>query len=102
MNEQTHKASAHADHTLEATDSQAAARARLADLPLELSVNLPTRRLRVGELLALRPGDQLSCLRGVGEPFNVAVNGDVILRGRDATAVSDGDEVEVLTMLAGG
>jgi len=33
---------------------------------------------------------------------NVAVNGDVILHGRDRTALADGDEVEFLIMFAGG
>ena len=33
---------------------------------------------------------------------NAAVNGDVVLHGRDATALADGDEVEFLLMFAGG
>ena len=33
---------------------------------------------------------------------NAAVNGSVVLHGRDATALKDGDEVEFLVMFAGG
>ena len=33
---------------------------------------------------------------------NAAVNGEVILHGRDRTPLSDGDEVEFLVMFAGG
>ena len=33
---------------------------------------------------------------------NAAVNGEVILSGRDRTALADGDEVEFLVMFAGG
>ena len=33
---------------------------------------------------------------------NAAVNGAVILHGRDATPLHDGDEVEFLVMFAGG
>lgn len=33
---------------------------------------------------------------------NAAVNGDLILSGRDPTVLHDGDEVEFLIMFAGG
>lgn len=33
---------------------------------------------------------------------NAAVNGEVVLHGRDATPLEDGDEVEFLVMFAGG
>ena len=33
---------------------------------------------------------------------NAAINGDVVLSGRDRTTLADGDEVDFLIMFAGG
>ena len=57
----------------------------------------------LGELLAalenLHPGLG-SALDSAA--VNAAVNGEIILSGRDKTRIRDGDEVEFLVMFAGG
>jgi len=69
--------------------------------PAELVVDEPVQS--VGELLRLLEarfpglGDELD-----DAIYNVAVNGEVLLKDRDAQPLSSGDEVEVLTMFAGG
>ena len=53
----------------------------------------------IDALERLRPG-----LREVldSSAVNAAVNGEVILHGRDRTTLADGDQVEFLVMFAGG
>lgn len=57
----------------------------------------------LGQLLRaldrLRPG---LAAKLDAEIYNFAVNGEVILKDRDAHPLADGDEVEVLTMFGGG
>jgi molybdopterin converting factor small subunit len=53
----------------------------------------------IGALEALHPGLQLAL---DSSSVNAAVNGEVVLHGRDATPLRDGDEVEFLVMFAGG
>lgn len=57
----------------------------------------------VGELLAVldrrRPGLKAEIDTSI---YSVAVNGTVLLVGRDPTPLRDGDEVEILTFFAGG
>lgn len=61
----------------------------LADVPLELSVQLGRARLPLRELLALAPGSVLELDRTAGEPVDVLVNGRLIARGE--VVVVDGD-----------
>jgi len=81
-------------------------------------------RIRISEALAAptarelelepAPADVGSLIRmlearfpGLGQALdsssvNAVVNGEVILQGRDATRLADGDDVEFLVMFAGG
>ena len=61
----------------------------LADVSLELSVQLGRARLPLRDLLALSPGSVLELDRTAGEPVDVLVNGHLIARGE--VVVVDGD-----------
>jgi flagellar motor switch protein FliN len=61
----------------------------LADIQLELSVELGRSRLPLRDLLSLAPGAVLELDRTAGEPVDVLVNGKVVARGE--VVVVDGD-----------
>jgi flagellar motor switch protein FliN len=61
----------------------------LADIQVELSVELGRARIPLRELLALTPGVVLELDRTAGEPVDVLVNGRVVARGE--VVVVDGD-----------
>lgn len=53
----------------------------LADVPLQVTVELGRVRMTVRELLALQPGSVVELDRVVGTPVDVLVNGSVVSRG---------------------
>jgi len=61
----------------------------LADIQLELSVELGRSKLPLRDLLSLSPGAVLELNRTAGEPVDVLVNGKVIAKGE--VVVVDGD-----------
>jgi len=84
-------------------------RAVTVKLPSTLA-NLPEGALVVDDRVATL-GEVVAAverlLPGVGRELHgsvwtAAVNGEIVLQGRDTTAVKDGDEVEFLPMFAGG
>ncbi len=54
---------------------------RLADVPMELSVEIGRTQITVGETLALRAGSVVTLDRLAGEPVDLLVNGTPIARG---------------------
>lgn len=54
---------------------------RLADVPMELSVEIGRTQITVGETLALRAGSVVTLDRLAGEPVDLLVNGTQIARG---------------------
>ncbi len=54
---------------------------RLADVPVDLTVEIGRTRLTVGETLELRQGSIVSLNRMAGEPVDLLVNGTPIARG---------------------
>ena len=73
----------------------------LADIRMELSVELGRSRLPLRDLLALAPGAVLELERTAGEPVDVLVNGTVVARGE--VVVVDGDfGVRVTEIVARG
>lgn len=54
---------------------------RLADIPMELSVEIGRTHMTVGETLELRPGSVVSLERQAGETADLLVNGTAIARG---------------------
>ena len=53
----------------------------LADVPLEVTVELGRVRMTVRELLALQQGSVVELDRVAGAPVNVLVNGSAVARG---------------------
>lgn len=54
---------------------------RLADVPMELGVELGRAHMTVGETLELRVGSVVELERAAGEPADLLVNGTPIARG---------------------
>jgi len=53
----------------------------VADVPLELTVEVGSARLRVRDVLALEKGSIVELDRASGEPADVLVNGRLVARG---------------------
>src|SRR5579863_7693461 len=54
---------------------------RLAEVPVDLSVEIGRTRMTVGETLELREGSVVTLDRMAGEPVDLLVNGTPIARG---------------------
>jgi flagellar motor switch protein FliN len=53
----------------------------LADVPVELAVEIGRTRMTIGETLGLAPGSIVTLDRLAGEPVDLLVNGRAIARG---------------------
>jgi len=51
------------------------------DVPVEVTVELGRRRVRIGEVLRLGPGSVLELTKANGEPLDIYVNDRLIARG---------------------
>jgi len=56
-------------------------RSSILNVPVQVSVRLGRRRLRISELLRLAPGDVVDLERIVGEPVDLFVNDRLVARG---------------------
>ena len=56
-------------------------RSSILSVPVQVSVRLGRRRLRISELLRLGPGDVIDLERIVGEPVDLFVNDRLVARG---------------------
>ncbi len=54
---------------------------RILDIPVEMTVRLGQRRMRIRELLRLEPNAILELDRNVDDPVELVVSGRVIARG---------------------
>ncbi len=54
---------------------------RIIDIPLEMTIRLGQRRMRIRDLLRLEPNSILELDRRVDDPMELVVNGQVIARG---------------------
>jgi flagellar motor switch protein FliN/FliY len=54
---------------------------RIAEVPVELSVEIGRTRMTIGETLGLGPGSIVTLPRLAGEPVDLLVNGKPIARG---------------------
>lgn len=70
---------AHQDHS--AQTNGAGELRRLADVPVELSVEIGRARMTVGETLELRPGSIVILNKLADEPVDLLVNGTTIAHG---------------------
>jgi len=51
------------------------------DVPVELTVELGRRHVRIGEVLRLGPGSVLELTKANGDPLDIYVNNRLIARG---------------------
>lgn len=54
---------------------------RILDIPLEMTVRLGERRMRIRDLLRLEPNAILELNRSVDDPVELVVSGQVVARG---------------------
>jgi flagellar motor switch protein FliN/FliY len=74
MNE--HAAAGHMEPQLADSDID-----RILEIPLEVSVELGRKRMRIGELLALSVGSVLELGTAAGAPLSIYANNTLIARG---------------------
>jgi flagellar motor switch protein FliN/FliY len=60
----------------------------LLDVPLQVTVELGRRRMRIGDLLALAKGSVVELDKVAGEPLDVRVNDQLVARG-EAVVIND-------------
>ncbi|MEM1348301.1 MAG: flagellar motor switch protein FliN [Myxococcota bacterium] len=60
----------------------------LRDIPLEVTVELGTSRMTLGDVLALGPSSLIELNKANGEPLDVKVNGVLVARG-EAVVVNE-------------
>jgi flagellar motor switch protein FliN/FliY len=70
------------------------------DVPVELTVEIGRRKLRIGELLRLGPGSVLELSKASGESLDVYVNERLIARG-EAVVVGERYGVRLTEVLTG-
>ena len=71
-----HAAAAHLEPQLADTDLE-----RILEIPLEVSVELGRKRMRIGELLSLSVGSVLELGTAAGAPLSIYANSTLIARG---------------------
>ncbi len=70
------------------------------DVPLEVTVEIGSARMRVREILQLAKGSVIELDRPAGEPADVLVNGRVIARG-EVTVVEGRLSVRIVEIVGG-
>tara|TARA_B100000405_G_scaffold142429_1_gene99714 strand:- start:76 stop:423 length:348 start_codon:yes stop_codon:yes gene_type:complete len=69
-------------------DSAARSLDMLLDVPLQVTVELGRKKMRIGNLLALAKGSVVELDKVAGEPLDVRVNDQLVARG-EAVVVND-------------
>lgn len=69
-------------------DSSARSLDMLLDVPLQVTVELGRKKMRIGQLLALAKGSVVELDKIAGEPLDVRVNDQLVARG-EAVVVND-------------
>ena len=69
-------------------DSSARSLDMLLDVPLQVTVELGRKKMRIGHLLALAKGSVVELDKVAGEPLDVRVNDQLVARG-EAVVVND-------------
>ena len=70
------------------------------DVPLQVTVEVGSARMRVREVLQLARGSVIELDRSSGEPADILVNGRLLARG-EVTVVDDRLAVRVVEVLSG-
>lgn len=69
-------------------DASARSLDMLLDVPLQVTVELGRKKMRIGDLLALAKGSVVELDKIAGEPLDVRVNDQLVARG-EAVVVND-------------
>lgn len=70
------------------------------DVPVEVTVEVGRRKMKIAEVLRLGPGSVLELDSAAGDPLNIYVNNRLIARG-EAVVVGDRYGVRLVEVLAG-
>lgn len=73
--------------------------ARLKRVPVQVTVELGRRRMRIAELLQLGPGSVIELQSAAGEPLDVRVNDRLVARG-EAVSVGDAYGVRIVEVVS--
>lgn len=71
---------------------------RLRTVPVQVTVELGRKRMRLGELLQLGPGSVIELQTLAGDPLDIRVNDRLIARG-EAVAVGDMYGIRILEVI---
>lgn len=72
---------------------------RIQKVPVQLTVELGRKRIRIAELLQLGPGSTIELSSIAGEPLDVRVNDRLVARG-EAVAIGDSYGVRILEVVS--
>jgi flagellar motor switch protein FliN/FliY len=70
------------------------------DVPVELTVELGRKQVRIGEILRLGPGSVLELGKSNGEPLDIYVNDRLVARG-EAVVIGERYGVRLTEILVG-
>jgi flagellar motor switch protein FliN len=88
-----------ATNETEAPQGDARSWDRILDIPLEMTVRLGERRMRIRDLLRLEPNAILELNRSVDDPVELVVSGQVVARG-EVLVEQDRLAIRVLDVVA--
>ena len=71
----------------------------LLDVPLELSIEVGRKKMKLGDVLKLNPGSIIKLEQRVSETLNLLVNGEKIANGEMVTTGEDRVAFRVLTVV---
>lgn len=84
-----------------ANNSQAKGMNFVLDVPVEVTIELGRRNMRIAEVLRLGPGSTLELDKVSGDPLDIYVNNQLIARG-EAVVVGERYGVRLTEVLVGG
>jgi len=71
----------------------------LKDVEVDITLELGRKRMRIAEVLRLRPGNTIDLPKSAGEPLDVYVNGKLIARG-EPVVVGDRYGVRIVELVS--
>lgn len=72
---------------------------RIKQVPVQITVELGRRRMRISDLLQLGPGSTIELTTTAGEPLDIRVNDRLVARG-EAVAIGDSYGVRVVEVVS--
>ena len=72
---------------------------RLKQVPVQITVELGRRRMRIAELLQLGPGSIIELRSAAGDPLDVRVNDRLVARG-EAVSIGDSYGIRIVEVVS--